>query len=184
MSGRVPYRPGLIRETVSPVAGGIVLRRPQDMGRWRRMYRTLRRAGLRPGRARHVVWRMLLDASASTKCKPGLATGPKDRGIQAALAAGVTHRQIDHWASQGALGEHRRSPGPGNYRTFTGHEVAKLVAISRLSADVAALCGQRGVAGPVVADLWAALDESPTATREFPGGLTITVTLPTETGAS
>ena len=177
MTGRVPYRPGLIRETVSPVAGGIVLRRPEDMGGWRRMYRTLRWAGLRSGRVRHVVRQMLLDASAGTKCQPGLATGPKDRGVRAALAAGVTYRQIDHWASQGALGS-------GNYRTFTGHEVAKLTVISRLSADVAALCGQRGVAGPVVADLWAALDESPTVTREFPGGLTITVTLPAETGAS
>lgn len=111
-------------------------------------------------------------------------TGPKDRGTRAALAAGVTYRQIDHWSSQGALGEHRRSLGSGNYRTFTSHEVAKLTVISRLSAAVAALCGERGVSGVVVADLWTALDESSTVTREFPGGLTVTVTLPTEAGAA
>ena len=55
MSGRVPYRPGLIRSTAG---SGLVCFSTQDARAWRHLYRTLRRAGVSAWDARFAVWRL------------------------------------------------------------------------------------------------------------------------------
>ncbi len=65
MSGRVPYRPGLVRSTTG---SGLVLQLPSiDLVLWRRLYRTLRRAGVPATRARFDLWTLAFDACLSSE---------------------------------------------------------------------------------------------------------------------
>ena len=64
MSGRVPYRPGLVRSTSG---SGLVLQFPADLVLWRRLYRTLRRAGVPATRARFDLWTLAFDACLSSE---------------------------------------------------------------------------------------------------------------------
>lgn len=64
MSGRVPYRPGLIRSTSG---SGLVLQFPADLALWRHLYRVLRRAGVPAWKARYDLWTLAFDARMSAE---------------------------------------------------------------------------------------------------------------------
>lgn len=65
MSGRVPYRPGLIRSTSG---SGLVLQFPDtDMVFWRHLYRVLRRAGVPAWKARYDLWTLAFDACTAAE---------------------------------------------------------------------------------------------------------------------
>ena len=64
MSGRVPYRPGLVRSTSG---SGLVAEFAADLALWRHLYRTLRRAGVPAGKARFDLWTLAFDACTAAE---------------------------------------------------------------------------------------------------------------------
>lgn len=64
MSGRVPYRPGLIRSTSG---SGLVAEFDADLALWRHLYRVLRRAGVPAGKARFDLWTLAFDAATAAQ---------------------------------------------------------------------------------------------------------------------
>ena len=64
MSGRVPYRPGLVRSTSG---SGLVLQFPADLVLWRHLYRVLRRAGVPAWSARYDLWTLAFDAATAAE---------------------------------------------------------------------------------------------------------------------
>lgn len=65
MTGRVPYRPGLVRSTSG---SGLVLQFPgTDLALWRHLYRVLRRAGVPAWTARFDLWMLAFDARMSAE---------------------------------------------------------------------------------------------------------------------
>ncbi len=65
MTGRVPYRPGLVRSTSG---SGLVLQFPgADLALWRHLYRVLRRAGVPAWKARYDLWTLAFDACTAAE---------------------------------------------------------------------------------------------------------------------
>ena len=64
MSGRVPYRPGLIRSTSG---SGLVAEFDADLALWRHLYRVLRRAGVPAWKARYDLWTLAFDACTAAE---------------------------------------------------------------------------------------------------------------------
>ena len=93
---------------------------------------------------------------------PGYSTS------QIAEWTGVTPRRIDYWCRTGLLGErHRRGPGSGNDRAFTGAEVDRIfeIAQSVRPNDLAAQIAEADAYRQALRELfvWATEAQSPTA---------------------
>jgi hypothetical protein len=51
----------------------------------------------------------------------------------AARAAGITYRQLDHWRKTGVVNPRHRSPGTGNPEWWDPDEVSYLIAVADLN---------------------------------------------------